>query len=341
MSAATNKRDIKKIAQAVFAGERAALGQAITLIESNLPAEREQAQELLAACLAHSGQSIRIGITGAPGVGKSSFIESFGQYLLEEGRRVAVLAIDPSSVASKGSILGDKTRMQRLAQHEHAFVRPSPAANSLSGVAFRTREVMLVCEAAGYDTILIETVGVGQSQVDVNSMVDFLLLLVLANSGDILQGIKRGIMEIADLIVITKADGKDESISAAKAACLEYRAAVAIQSKQEHNWQTQVLTHSAHQAMGNAEIWQHLQKYLQLSQANGYFSQNRHRQTLAWIREKLLEHFTNLLDGWMENVAKNFKQEQVNEQIMQGLVTPDALARQLWEQHYMQNSRSY
>ena len=332
----SQRLDVKEMAQALFDGERAALGQAITLIESNIPKHRQQAEELLSLCLPHTGNSLRIGITGAPGVGKSSFIESLGQFLIRKHeRRIAVLAIDPSSHSNKGSILGDKTRMDILARHQNAFVRPSPSAGSLNGITFRTREVMLLCEAAGYNTILIETVGVGQSQIDVKSMVDFLLLLVLPGSGDVVQGIKRGIMEIADLIAITKADGANQN--AAHNAYLEYKIAIGLQ-KYRQDWKTQVLTCSAHSNEGNVEIWNIIEEYTKKMQGNGCFSQNRRRQSLSWIREKLQERFTLLLDQWFEKIDKNSEYSKWDRDLMQGKIKANELAQKLWEEYHKKSS---
>ena len=233
-----NQLSNQKIVEELKKGDISTLGKAITLIESSLEKHRLQAEELIEMCLPFSGKSIRIGITGVPGVGKSTFIESWGNYLTEQGHKVAVLAIDPSSKSSGGSILGDKTRMNELSVNKNAFIRPSPSAGSLGGVAQKTRESIILCETAGYDVILIETVGVGQSETAVHSMTDFFLLLMLSGAGDELQGIKRGIMEMADTIAITKSDG--DNIQKAKLASMEYKNALHLFPQAESNWTPQV-----------------------------------------------------------------------------------------------------
>ena len=226
--------------QGILSGNRLVLSRAITLAESTLPADQELARQVLEAVLPHTGKSVRVGITGVPGVGKSTFIEAFGQHFTTQGRKLAVLAIDPTSQRSKGSILGDKTRMEQLSVNPKAYIRPSPAGQSLGGVTNATRQAMLLCEAAGFDTIFIETVGVGQSETAVHSMTDFFLLLMLAGAGDELQGIKRGIMEMADALVITKADG--ENMRKATAAKAEYQSALHLFPAAESNWSPKVLT---------------------------------------------------------------------------------------------------
>ena len=248
-----------KIIQQLISGDRTALGRAITLVESTLPEHQVQAQEILSTCLTHSGKSIRIGVTGVPGVGKSTFIEALGKHLTFLGKRVAVLAIDPSSERAGGSILGDKTRMNELAIDEMAFIRPSPTAGSLGGVARKTRESILLCEAAGYEIILIETVGVGQSEVAVHSMVDFFLLLMLAGAGDELQGIKRGIMEMADAIAITKAD--EDNIQNAKNARMEYKRALHLFPPTDNGWTPKVETCSSLNKDNIDSIWNIIEEH--------------------------------------------------------------------------------
>ena len=243
----------EKLAAEVRSGDRRGLAKAITLVESTRPDHQRQAQELLEMLLPATGKAARVGITGVPGVGKSTFIESFGLYLIGEGKQVAVLAVDPSSSRSGGSILGDKTRMAELSASPHAFIRPSPSAGSLGGVAQRTREAMLVCEAAGYDVVLVETVGVGQSEVAVASMVDFFLVLMLPGGGDELQGIKKGILEIADALAVNKADG--DNLGRAQRAVAEYRSALRLFRHGSANWAPPVVPISALESSGMDEVW--------------------------------------------------------------------------------------
>ncbi|NQS71762.1 MAG: methylmalonyl Co-A mutase-associated GTPase MeaB [Desulfobulbaceae bacterium] len=278
----------EQYAQGVLSGSRAMLGRAITLVESNAAQHIDQAQEVLQLLLPHTGKSIRVGITGVPGVGKSSFIESFGCYLLEQGHRVAVLAIDPSSSISGGSILGDKTRMERLSRDERCFIRPSPAGKTLGGVARKTRETMLVCEAAGFDVVLIETVGVGQSETAVRSMVDFFLLLMLSGAGDELQGIKKGIMELADALVITKADGSNKM--QAQTARNEYERAMHYLQPSTEGWVSHAFTCSSMTGEGIAEIWKVISKFKELTTASGIFAQHRRDQNVKWVHEMVDAH---------------------------------------------------
>lgn len=276
-------------------GNRIILSRAITLIESQLPEDKVAAQNLLEQLLPYTGQSIRIGITGVPGVGKSTFIEVFGKTITAQNKKIAVLAIDPTSQITRGSIMGDKTRMEELAHDPLAYIRPSPAGNSLGGVANKTRETILLCEAAGYNIIIVETVGVGQSETVVKGMVDFFLLLMLAGAGDELQGIKRGIIEMADAIAITKADG--DNTQASKNARLEYLQALHLYPAATNNWQTPVLTCSALNNTGISEIWETIQSYIQKMQANGFWDTNRQKQNLEWlytfIRQTLEDNFFN------------------------------------------------
>lgn len=269
----------------IRAGNRTVLSQAITLIESTRQQYRELGEEILEECLGDTGKSIRIGITGVPGVGKSTFIESLGKLLLKNGRKLAVLTIDPSSSRSKGSILGDKTRMPWLSAHERAYIRPSPTGGTLGGVARKTRETILLCEAAGFDTIFVETVGVGQSETTVQSMVDFFLLLMLAGAGDELQGIKRGIMEMADLIAINKAD--QANIDKANQARQEYKNALSLFPAHESGWEPPVLTCSALEETGLNELWNKIQDYISLTKENGYFDFNRKEQAVYWMHESI------------------------------------------------------
>ena len=270
----------------ILNGDRAILAQAITLVESSRPDDAELSQEIIEACLPHTGDSVRVGITGIPGVGKSTFIEALGTHLTQErGERVAVLAIDPSSQKSKGSILGDKTRMEKLAADERAFIRPSPSGGSLGGITRRTRESMLLCEAAGFKNVLVETVGVGQSETAVSAMVDFFLLLMLAGAGDELQGIKRGIMEMSDLIAINKADGNN--LQKAKAAATEYRSALHLFPPSETGWDPRVVICSALTRDGIAEIWNIILDHRRHVIDRGLFEQRRQEQARQWMHEMI------------------------------------------------------
>jgi len=279
------KRSVSEYVEGIRNGNRIILGQAITLIESTKVTDQTLAQEIIEACLPYAQNSFRIGVTGTPGVGKSTFIESFGLHICEEGHRLAVMAIDPTSQRTKGSILGDKTRMAQLSVHESAFIRPSPAGDSLGGVARKTRETTILCEAAGYDTILIETVGVGQSETAVHSMVDFFLLLILPGAGDELQGIKRGIVEMADLIAVNKAD--EDRILLAKKAKQEYRNALHLFPPAESGWTPSVVTCSGLNNIGIGEIWEQRKTYHSLVQKNGYFEKKRLEQAKFWLYDSI------------------------------------------------------
>ena len=265
----------------VLARDRTILARAITLVESNTSAHMETAQEVLRQLLPHSGHSIRVGITGVPGVGKSTFIEALGCYLCQHGHRIAVLAIDPSSTVTRGSILGDKTRMELLAREENCFIRPSPSGGTLGGVARKSRETLLVCEAAGFDVILLETVGVGQSEVTVRSMVDFMLLLLIAGAGDELQGIKRGVIELADALLINKADG-DNTVKA-QAAQMEYSQALHYLTSFTEGWTPEVYTCSAVTGEGISEIWEVIQNFYGHTIASGVFDARRRKQISDWL----------------------------------------------------------
>lgn len=281
--------------EGILKGDRVILSRAITLIESANPDHFEMAQAIIERCLPHSGNSLRIGITGVPGVGKSTFIESFGTMLTGMGHKLAVLAIDPSSERTKGSILGDKTRMETLSVDPHAFIRPSPSGSTLGGVARKTRETIILCEAAGFDVILVETVGVGQSETVVKSMVDFFLLLMLAGAGDELQGIKRGIMEMADGLIINKADGDNKA--KAVGAQAQYRAALKLFPKNESQWDVPVEVCSALEGYAIDKIWKMILQYEALTKGNGYFEKNRTEQNVNifynWINFTLQNDFYN------------------------------------------------
>ena len=290
-----SKRDTQDLINSLLDGNITALSQAITIIESKHTKHQEQAHQIVKACLPHANKSVRIGITGVPGVGKSTFIEAFGNYLTAQGKKVAVLAVDPSSSLTKGSILGDKTRMESLVKNENAYIRPSASGESLGGVARKTRETITLCEAAGFDTIIIETVGVGQSETAVHSMVDFFLLLKLAGAGDELQGIKRGIIEMADAIAINKADG--DNLKAAKLAKVEFNRALHLYPAKASNWQPKVTLCSGLQNEGIADIWKVIEEYLEITKSNNYFSSKRNEQNKYWliqtIEEQLKSDFFN------------------------------------------------
>ena len=275
----------------ILSGNRVVLSQAVTLIESSLAEHHQLAQEIIEKCLPHSGNSIRVGITGVPGAGKSTSIDTFGMHLLDKGHKLAVLAIDPSSERSKGSILGDKTRMENLSVAENAFIRPSPSAGSLGGVARKTRESIILCEAAGFDYIFVETVGVGQSEIAVHSMVDFFLLIQLSGTGDELQGIKRGIMEMADGIVINKADG--DNIDKAKMAQRQLRNALHLFPLPDSGWAPEVLTYSGYYKLGIEAIWDMIDKYIDFVKKSGFFSEKRNEQLKYLMFETINQNLHN------------------------------------------------
>lgn len=301
------------LVKSIMKGQRVALGRAITLIESTRPEHQELACQIIEKCLPHANQSIRIGITGSPGVGKSSFIEYLGAQLLKQGRKVAVLAVDPSSRMSKGSILGDKTRMEKLAISEKAFIRPSPSGQSLGGVARKTREAIVLCEAAGFDTILIETVGVGQSETAVHSMIDFFLLLLLPGAGDELQGIKRGIVEMADLIAVNKSDG--ERVALAESAKRAYRNALHLLPPKENGCLTKVVTCSAKTGEGIIEIWQLILDYQEVVKKNGFFEKRRKEQARYWLYETIEGNLKRL---FFENEAVKEKFSKIEKSVLEG-----------------------
>lgn len=313
----------------IRSGNRTLLSQAITLTESALPAHTDLAQEIIENCLPWSGQSIRVGITGVPGVGKSTFIESLGMLLIRNNRKLAVLAIDPSSERSKGSIMGDKTRMAQLSAEPHAFIRPSPSAGSLGGVARKTRETIILCEAAGYDTIFIETVGVGQSETTVHSMVDFFLLLMLAGAGDELQGIKRGIMEMADAIAITKADG--ENLSRTERAKAEYTNALHLFPPTESGWIPQVMTCSSKSNTGIENVWDTVLEYMGLTHHNGYFEKKRIDQSRFWMYETINQ---SLQDSFYHDRRIQKLLEAFEKKVLTGETTPFTPAKALLEKYF-------
>lgn len=280
-----------ELVEGILRGDITMLSRAVTLVESVNPAHYALAQEVVEKCLPYSGNSRRIGITGVPGAGKSTSIDAFGLHVLKASGKLAVLAVDPSSERTNGSILGDKTRMEKLSTHPGAFIRPSPSAGSLGGVARKTRETVVLCEAAGYNNIFIETVGVGQSETAVHSMVDFFLLIQLAGTGDELQGIKRGIMEMADGIVINKADG--DNINRAQLAQAQFRSALHLFPPTASGWQPEVLCYSGYYALGIAEVWDMIDRYFAFVTANGYFDERRRLQAKYWMRETIDEQLRN------------------------------------------------
>lgn len=282
-----------ELVEGIRSGERTLLSRAITLVESRSDAHRETAQAVLERCLPHSGRSVRIGITGTPGAGKSTFIEAFGQMLCRDAHKVAVLAVDPSSRRTGGSVLGDKTRMEDLSREPNAYIRPSPSGGALGGVAAKTRETLLLCEAAGYDVIIVETVGVGQSEVSVRDMVDFFLVLQIAGGGDELQGIKKGVIELADAIAVNKADG--DNLARANAAKGEYNRVLHYLQPATPSWKSVALTCSAITGDGISEIWNLIRNFCSTLEQNGEFAQRRRQQNVQWmntlIRESLEHRF--------------------------------------------------
>ncbi|WP_117879265.1 methylmalonyl Co-A mutase-associated GTPase MeaB [Aureibaculum luteum] len=297
-----NRLNAAEYINGVLAGDRVLLSRAITIIESNLTSDKKLAKEIIQSILPNSGNSIRIGITGVPGVGKSTFIEAFGKLLITKGHKVAILSIDPSSQRSKGSILGDKTRMEDLANLDEAYIRPSASGDTLGGVANKTGETMFLCEAAGYDVILVETVGVGQSETAVHSMTDFFLLLMLAGAGDELQGIKKGIMEMADMLVINKADG--DNVKMSQMAKRQYQNALHIFPLSESGWSPLVSTVSAIKNTGIEWVWDEIGNYKKLVYDNGYFIKNRNRQKIQWMYNNINDSLKELFYG-----SKDIKNE--------------------------------
>jgi LAO/AO transport system kinase len=315
---------LEVLAQRVRAGERRALARAITLIESQRPDHQEQAEALLERLLPATGKAIRLGISGAPGAGKSTFIEALGQHVIERGQKIAVLAVDPSSRRSGGAILGDKTRMQQLARAPGAFIRPSPAGTTLGGIARRTREAALACEAAGFDAIVIETVGVGQSETAVADMVDGFLLLLAPGGGDDLQGIKRGIVELADLVVINKADG--DLLAAARRARADYQAALHLLRPASAAWTPEVLTCSALHGEGIEEVWQAVLHHRQALEREGELAARRARQTESWL---FAEVQALLLDALRRDGATAGLLAELQDAVRSGELLPPHAARRL------------
>jgi len=318
--------DVTSLAEQVLAGDRRALARTITLIESSRPRDREPARALLEALVPHSGNSVRVGISGVPGVGKSTFIESLGNQLIDQGHRVAVLAVDPSSAVSGGSILGDKTRMEILSRRTEAFIRPSPAGETLGGVARRTRETMLVVEAAGFDIVLVETVGVGQSETTVSRMTDMFLLLLLPAGGDELQGIKRGIVELADLILVNKADGN--LMLAAEQSVTDYRKAMMFMAHRPDGWRVPVEAMSALGGERTAEVWKMVEDYQALRKSKGLISQKRAEQSINWMWAEIRNGLVERLRATPE-VAKQV--EKLEQAVRDNQISPTSAADELME----------
>ena len=318
------QNSVSEFVTGVLKGNITFLSKAITLVESTNIKHQQKANDILNHCLPHANKSVRIGITGVPGVGKSTFIEAFGKYLTAQGKKVAVLAVDPSSSVNKGSILGDKTRMEALVTDENAFIRPSPSGTSLGGVAQKTRESIILCEAAGFDTIIIETVGVGQSETVVHSMVDFFLLLKLAGAGDELQGIKRGIIEMADAIVINKADGENKQN--AKIAKVAFNRALHLYPLKESKWQPKVLTASALHNSGIEEIDNMILTYIAITKENAYFNKKRNEQNKFWLLSTIEQQLkTNF---YQNPKVKSALQEEIDN-LENGKTTPFNAAKRL------------
>ena len=311
--------------EGILAGNITTLSQAITLVESSNPNHYAQAQEIIERCLPHAGRSVRIGITGVPGAGKSTFIEAIGNMVTSLRHKLAVLAIDPSSERSGGSILGDKTRMESICNNPAVFVRPSPSAGSLGGVARKTRETIVLCEAAGFDVIFIETVGVGQSETAVHSMVDLFMLLQISGAGDELQGIKRGIMEMADLMVITKADG--ENVHKAELARTQFQGALRLFPVPESGWRPKVYTSSAVTKAGLEEVWKGVEEYLDHIQRNGYFQHNRNRQNKYWMYETINEALRSSFyrDPAVESKIAEYEQRVLDDRISSFIAAKELL----------------
>jgi|TARA_B110000037_G_scaffold111703_1_gene128853 LAO/AO transport system kinase len=313
MSLTKRNLTLDQLKSGVLSGDRLVLSQAITLCESQLPEDQRSATQLIDSILSHTGTSLRIGVTGIPGVGKSTFIEAFGLFLIEKGHRIAVLSIDPTSTLNQGSILGDKTRMNELSQNRNAYIRPSPTSGHLGGISEKTRENMLLCEAAGFDVILIETVGVGQSEVAVKDLSDFLLLLMIAGAGDELQGIKRGLMELADMILVNKSDG--ENIEESLRTKIIFEQALHYFPQNINHWTVPIETISSRQPKNLDQVWKYIDQYISITKANDYFYANRKNQNLQWFREGLSNQ---LLKHVFQDSKLSSKKKEIEEAILQG-----------------------
>ena len=320
---------LSEYVEGILKGNITILSQAVTLVESQKQEHQRLAQEIIEKCLPYSGNSVRIGITGVPGAGKSTSIDAFGMHLIKEcGKKLAVLAIDPSSERSKGSILGDKTRMEELSREQNAFIRPSPSAGSLGGVARKTRETIVLCEAAGFDTVFVETVGVGQSETAVHSMVDFFLLIQLAGTGDELQGIKRGIMEMADGIIVNKADGSN--IDKAKLAASQFRNALHLFPMPQSEWTPKVLTYSGYYKFGIKEIWDMVFEYIDFVKNNSYFQYKRNDHSRYWMYESINEYLKSNFynDSVIEKELKIKEQQVLDSQVSSFIAAKEMI--ELW-----------
>ena len=323
------KYSVDEFVSGILAGNITILSQAITLLESSRSEHYDDAQLIIEKCLPFSAKSLRIGITGVPGVGKSTFIETFGLLLTGLGRKLAVLTVDPSSEQTKGSILGDKTRMEKLSAHPFAYIRPSPASGILGGVARKTRETIILCEAAGFDTILIETVGVGQSETEVHSMVDFFLLLMLAGAGDELQGMKRGIMELADLVAITKADGSNQQI--AEGAKVTYQNAIHLFPPKPSRWKPQVIACSARNNTGITELWKIILDYVSMTTDSGYFEDFRKQQAIIRMHNTVME---SLRSSFYNHEEIKLIQTDIEKQLTDGHITSYQAAVRLLDKYF-------
>jgi LAO/AO transport system kinase len=318
--------DIKALAKELRSGSRAALARAITLIESRRADHQASARDLVQALLPDTGKAVRVGITGSPGVGKSTTIDALGMYLIEQGHKVAVLAVDPSSARTGGSILGDKTRMARLAASDQAFIRPSPSSGTLGGVAAKTREAMLLCESAGFDVILVETVGIGQSETAVADMTDFFLALMLPGAGDELQGIKKGLVELADMIAINKADG--DNLKRAQHAAADYRSALHILSPRSEHWHPPVETYSALTGNGIAKLWQKILDHRTAMNASGDFAARRRDQQVKWMWSMLEQR---MLARLRADASTRARVKKIEADVADGRLTPAVAAEQILE----------
>lgn len=331
------KLTVDEYVKGVESGDRMILAKAITLIESNAPRDFDKAQRVLQALLPRTGKALRIGITGVPGAGKSTFIEAFGTILCQQGFKVAVLAVDPTSSITGGSILGDKTRMQTLSRKPNCFIRPSPSGGTLGGVARKSRETMLLCEAAGCDVILVETVGVGQSETTVRDMVDFFMLVVLTGAGDELQGIKKGIMELADAIVVNKADG--DNLTKAQVTCGEYERMVEFVRPATEGWKTHAYCCSALKKTGLLELWAVMRKFEKVTKKSGAFQNRRQRQVLSWVHSMINEHLHNL---FFEDPLIKSRMPDVRAAVLAGVISPSQAVSELiklFEEDHSMESR--
>ncbi len=320
---------LEQFVDGILAGNITILSRAVTLVESALPKHQELAQQIIMKCLPYAGKSTRVGITGVPGAGKSTFIEALGTHLIGQGHRLAVLAIDPSSERTKGSILGDKTRMEELSAMPNAYIRPSPSAGSLGGVARKTRETIILCEAAGFDTIFIETVGVGQSETAVHSMVDFFLLILIAGAGDELQGIKRGIVEMADGIAVNKADG--QNIKKAELARAQYSNALHLFPPSKSGWIPRVETCSSLKSSGVTDVWTMVQEYVTKTRSNGFFEDNRKEQAKYWMFESIQETLKN---NFFQNPTIKGKMPELKEKVKNDQLSSFEAARMLLDLYF-------